>query len=113
MYVSILVFWDRIIRSACHPLARRLSLKKLNMRTYVLPLCIVLGILLPTLAMPTSLLTSAQSKVGLIEADRWPPNKVISFNSQELLALGLAQMDTSIRRAIADPTLQLLENGGT
>jgi hypothetical protein len=58
-------------------------------------------------------LISAQYKVDLIQKDRWPRNDAISFNSEELVALGMAQINPAAPGAVERPQLTLGRNGAT
>jgi hypothetical protein len=58
-------------------------------------------------------LISAQQKVNLIQKDRWPTNRSILFNSQELLALGMVQIDAVAPGAVERPQLTLVRDGAT
>jgi hypothetical protein len=51
--------------------------------------------------------------VDLITRDRFPPSGSISFNSQELLALGMAGIDAAAPGAIQHPELSLAHNAAT
>jgi hypothetical protein len=58
-------------------------------------------------------LRSAQKKVAAIEAGRYPSAGFISFNSQELLALGMEGVRTTAPGAIERPDLVLAHGGAT
>jgi hypothetical protein len=58
-------------------------------------------------------LLSAQKKVESIEKDRWPTNGTISFNPEELVALGMAQIDAVAPGAVERPQLKLVRDGAT
>jgi hypothetical protein len=58
-------------------------------------------------------LPSAQEKVDSIEKDRWPTNGAISFNSQELVALGMEQINAAAPGAVERPQLTLIRDGAT
>lgn len=57
--------------------------------------------------------TSAQKKADMIEQNRWPASRSISFDSNELLALARSQMDNSVAAAIQKPELHLENAGAT
>lgn len=59
------------------------------------------------------LLLSAQKKVDSIQKDHWPSNGAISFNSQELVALGMAQINAAAPGAVERPQLILVRDGAT
>lgn len=56
---------------------------------------------------------SAQRKVDLIQKDRWPSSNSISFNSQELVALGMVQINAAAPGAVQRPQLTLVRDGAT
>jgi hypothetical protein len=58
-------------------------------------------------------LASAQRKVDLIEKDRFPPEGSISFNAQELVALGMEGVNSAAPGAVRRPELTLGRNSAT
>lgn len=61
----------------------------------------------------SSPLISAQSKLNRIEADKWPAGGTISFNSQELTALGMSAIESAAPEAVKQPSLRLGHNTAT
>jgi hypothetical protein len=58
-------------------------------------------------------LSAAQDKISRIEADRWPPGGSVSFNSQELTALGMSGIASAAPGAVTQPSLTLGYNTAT
>jgi hypothetical protein len=59
-----------------------------------------------------SALNSAQRKLHLIESDRWS-GRSITFTSEELVALGMLEINKAVPGVISQPSLRLEHNGGT
>jgi hypothetical protein len=56
---------------------------------------------------------SAERKVQLIKENRWPSTRSISFDSRELVALGMSGISDAAPGAISHPVLSLRNNGAT
>ncbi len=74
--------------------------------------CFLLLALLTRGGVPDPLL-SARKKLDLIQKDRWPSSDSISFNSQELVALGMGQINAAAPGAVERPQLTLVREGAT
>jgi hypothetical protein len=57
-------------------------------------------------------LSSAQRKLLLIERNQWP-GRSISFTSEELVALGMFEINHAVPGVISQPSLRLEQDGGT
>jgi hypothetical protein len=57
-------------------------------------------------------LSSAQRKLHLIETNQWP-GRAISFTSQELVALGMSEIEHEVPGVINQPSLRLEQDGAT
>src|SRR5689334_10266254 len=56
---------------------------------------------------------SAEQKVQLIKENRWPRTHSISFDTQELVALGMSGINETAPGVISHPVLALRDGGAT
>jgi hypothetical protein len=75
--------------------------------------CTILAffVFLPSFSQTPSDRLSAERKVRLIEANRWPATRTISFTPSELLALGMSSAESVAPGSISKPALQLKQAG--
>lgn len=110
---------DRFHYAQSHTYPRRWNWKRSNKR-YLLAACLAANVLVfgasgarfsPPQASPG--LVSASKKIHRIETNQWPPSKSIPFTAQELLALGLADANSTLPGVLQNADLYLASGGGT
>lgn len=104
---------DRMQYSQSHSFSRRRFITTSNKRS--LSVCTILAffVFCPAFSQAPSDQIAAERKVRLIEANRWPPARSISFTAGEILALGLSSANSAAPGAILNPVLHLRQNGAT